>query len=103
MGNRLGWQWAAGCGVDAAPYFRVINPVRQGERFDPDGSYVRRWVPELRGVPTEWIHEPWAAPDEVSHSAAVTLGDSYPEPVVDLQESRARALAIWEQLRNRPR
>ena len=98
--NTLGWQWTAGCGVDAAPYFRIFNPVRQGERFDPDGSYIRRWVPELSGLPAEWIHQPWAAPSEVLESAGVVLGDNYPEPIVDLQRSRARALTIWDSVKN---
>ena len=99
--NSLGWQWTAGCGVDAAPYFRIFNPVRQGERFDPDGSYIRRWLPQLANLPPEWIHQPWGAPREVLHGAGVSPGESYPEPMVDLQQSRARALAIWEQLKNR--
>mgnify|MGYP000040056244 FL=1 len=98
--NTLGWQWTAGCGVDAAPYFRIFNAVRQGERFDPDGSYIRRWVPELSGLPAEWIHQPWAAPSEVLESAGVVLGDNYPEPIVDLQRSRARALTIWDSVKN---
>jgi len=98
--NTLGWQWTAGCGVDAAPYFRIFNPVRQGERFDPDGSYIRRWVPELSGLAAEWIHQPWAAPREVLDGAGVALGDSYPEPIVDLQQSRAIALGIWERVKN---
>ena len=98
--NTMGWQWSAGCGADAAPYFRIFNPVRQGERFDPDGSYIRRWVPELSGLPAEWIHQPWAAPSEVLESAGVVLGDNYPEPIVDLQRSRARALTIWDSVKN---
>jgi deoxyribodipyrimidine photo-lyase len=98
--NTLGWQWTAGCGVDAAPYFRIFNPVRQGERFDPDGSYIRRWVPQLSGLPAEWIHRPWAAPREVLDGAAVALGNTYPEPVVDLQRSRAHALTLWDSVKN---
>ena len=101
--NTLGWQWTAGCGVDAAPYFRIFNPVRQGERFDPDGSYIRHWVPELSALPAEWIHQPWAAPREALSTAGVALGDSYPEPIVDLQQSRARALGIWDRLKNQAR
>jgi deoxyribodipyrimidine photo-lyase len=98
--NTLGWQWTAGCGVDAAPYFRIFNPVRQGERFDPDGSYVRRWVPELGGLPAAWIHQPWAAPRQVLDEAGVALADNYPQPIVDLQDSRAQALAIWDSVKN---
>ena len=100
--NTLGWQWTAGCGADAAPYFRVFNPVRQGERFDPDGSYVRRWVPELAGLPAKWIHQPWAAPANVLHDAALTPGASYPEPIVDLATSRRAALSAWDRIKQRP-
>ena len=98
--NTLGWQWTAGCGVDAAPYFRVFNPIRQGERFDADGSYVRRWVPQLQGLPAKWIHQPWAAPANVLADAQLSLGERYPHPMVDLQHSRARALAVWERIKD---
>jgi deoxyribodipyrimidine photo-lyase len=91
--NTLGWQWTAGCGADAAPYFRIFNPVMQGEKFDPDGIYVRRWVPELAEMPAQWIHKPWKAPEEVLRRAGVELGRSYPRPIVDHDEARARALA----------
>jgi deoxyribodipyrimidine photo-lyase len=101
--NTLGWQWTAGCGVDAAPYFRVFNPVRQGERFDPDGTYVRHWVPELHGLPPEWTHQPSAAPKEVLRGAGVSIGDSYPAPMVDLQQSRGRALGIWDRIKRAPK
>jgi deoxyribodipyrimidine photo-lyase len=82
--NTLGWQWAAGCGADAAPYFRIFNPTSQGERFDPDGGYVRRWVPELSRLAADDIHEPAAA--------GVRLGETYPEPIVDHAEARRLAL-----------
>jgi deoxyribodipyrimidine photo-lyase len=94
--NTMGWQWVAGCGADAAPYFRVFNPVRQGERFDPDGSYVRNWVPELTTLPAKWIHQPWAAPDKVMAEAGIQLGKDYPLPLVDLAESRQNALDSWD-------
>ncbi len=97
--NTLGWQWSAGCGADAAPYFRIFNPVRQGERFDPQGDYVRRWCPELAALPAPWIHRPWTAPDATLHQAGVRLGRDYPAPVVDLVKGRADALAAWEQLK----
>ena len=100
--NTLGWQWTAGCGADAAPYFRVFNPVRQGERFDPDGSYVRRWVTELSALPAKWIHRPWAAPEKVLHDAGVVPGETYPTPIVDLAESRKAALSAWDRIRQRP-
>ncbi|MFM8904236.1 MAG: FAD-binding domain-containing protein, partial [Verrucomicrobiota bacterium] len=87
------------CGADAAPYFRVFNPVLQGLKFDPDGEYVRRWVPELAKVPAEWIHEPWNAPMHVLAEAGVTLGKDYPAPLVSLEAGRDRALAAFKKLR----
>jgi deoxyribodipyrimidine photo-lyase len=97
--NTLGWQWVAGCGADAAPYFRIFNPSRQGERFDKNGDYVRRWVPELASLPSKWIHRPWEAPADVLRQAGVQLGDTYPRPIVDHQASRQRALAAFEAVR----
>lgn len=91
--NNLGWQWCAGSGCDAQPYFRVFNPVLQGERFDPKGKYVRRWVPELSQLPTPYIHKPWQAPEDVLHAAGVRLDNDYPRPIVDHQTARARFLA----------
>ncbi len=91
--NTMGWQWTAGCGADAAPYFRIFNPVRQGERFDTEGDYVRRWVPELSGVPSEWIQHPWEAPLSVLQQAGVVLGENYPDRIVDHNFARNRALA----------
>lgn len=96
--NTLGWQWSAGCGADAAPYFRIFAPVTQGERFDPDGAYVRRWVPELRRVPTQFIHSPWLAPEAVLREAGVELGTSYPHPIVDHAAARNEALAAFKSL-----
>ena len=94
--NDAGWQWSAGCGCDAQPYFRVFNPVTQGERFDPDGAYVRRWVPELTRVPTRWLHAPWTAPALELAAAGIRLGKagSYPAPIVDHATARARFLAL---------
>lgn len=94
--NNAGWQWAAGCGADAQPYFRVFNPVRQGERFDPSGDYVRRWIPELRELPTKYVHAPWTAPANVLAEAGVRLGHDYPEPIVDHKEARSRFLFLAE-------
>jgi deoxyribodipyrimidine photo-lyase len=91
--NTLGWQWVAGCGADAAPYFRVFHPVLQGKKFDPAGDYVRRWVPELRKLAAKYIHEPWNAPADVLAAAAVRLGETYPRPLVDHAEARNAALA----------
>lgn len=93
--NTLGWQWTAGCGADAAPYFRVFNPVLQGERFDPEGVYVRHWVPELASLPAAYLHKPWEAPAPVLRAAGVRLGETYPWPLVDLKSSRERALAAF--------
>jgi deoxyribodipyrimidine photo-lyase len=97
--NSLGWQWVAGCGADAAPYFRVFNPVLQGGKFDPTGGYVRRWVPELSGLPAKWIHRPWEAPESLLHGSGVRLGPDYPSPIVDLKASRQRALDAWAEVK----
>ncbi|HSN71597.1 MAG TPA: deoxyribodipyrimidine photo-lyase [Steroidobacteraceae bacterium] len=97
--NTLGWQWTAGCGADAAPYFRVFNPVLQAERHDPDRAYLRRWIPELAKLPDTWIHRPWEAPAEILASAGVELGTTYPRPLVDLRDSRSRALAGYQAIR----
>jgi len=94
--NAASWQWVAGCGADAAPYFRIFNPVSQGQKFDPDGAYVRFWVPELAKLPTAHIHEPWTAPPMVLAAAGVTLGKSYPKPIVDHKVARNDALAAFK-------
>jgi deoxyribodipyrimidine photo-lyase len=90
--NTMGWQWVAGCGADASPFFRIFNPTTQGSKFDPDGTYVRRWVPELAALPAQWIHRPWEAPKEVLASARVALGVTYPHPIVDHAVARVEAL-----------
>jgi deoxyribodipyrimidine photo-lyase len=100
--NTLGWQWVAGCGADAAPYFRIFHPVTQGERFDADGDYVRRWVPELAKLPAEWIHRPWEAPPAILERAGVDLGSGYPRPIVEHALGRERALAAYRSLRADP-
>ncbi len=91
--NTMGWQWVAGCGADAAPYFRIFNPMLQGAKFDPDGEYVRRYVPELARLPARYIHQPWEASEEILDEAGVRLGDNYPLPVIGHREGRERALA----------
>jgi deoxyribodipyrimidine photo-lyase len=96
--NTLNWQWVAGCGADAAPYFRIFNPQTQSEKFDPAGDYVRRWVPELSRVKAPHIHAPHAAPVAVLQAAGVQIGSTYPSPIVDLAESRRAALAAYRSL-----
>ncbi len=90
--NTLGWQWTAGCGADAAPYFRIFNPVLQGQRFDPDGSYIRKWIPEISSLAAVYIHQPWMAPQSVLAACGIQLGATYPYPIVDHNEARQRAL-----------
>jgi deoxyribodipyrimidine photo-lyase len=94
--NAASWQWVAGSGADAAPYFRIFNPVTQGEKFDSGGTYVRRWVPELRNLPADHIHAPWDAPAMILQSSGVVLGKSYPRPIVDHAMARTRALRSYE-------
>jgi deoxyribodipyrimidine photo-lyase len=94
--NNGGWQWAAGTGTDAAPYFRVFNPVLQGRRFDPAGGYVRRWVPELRAVPEKHIHAPWEMPAGAQRAAGCVIGKDYPAPIVDHALARERVLAAYK-------
>jgi deoxyribodipyrimidine photo-lyase len=97
--NAASWQWVAGCGADAAPYFRIFNPILQGEKFDKHGGYVRRWVPELSAMPDKFIHKPWQAPVEVLSDADVNLGTTYPRPIVDLGQTRDAALAAYKTIR----
>ena len=93
--NNGGWQWAASTGTDAQPWFRIFNPTTQGERFDPEGEYVRRWVPELARVPTRFIHRPWDLAPLAAAGAGVTIGTTYPERVVLHEERRPRTLAMY--------
>ena len=97
--NPAGWQWVAGCGADAAPYFRIFNPVLQGEKFDADGRYVREHVPELSGLPDDLIHKPWDAPPLTLQAASVKLGETYPRPIVEHAAARQRALAAFGQIK----
>ena len=97
--NAASWQWVAGSGADAAPYFRVFNPVKQGETFDPDGTYVRRWVPELARLPSELLHKPWEATDLELQAAGVKLGTDYPAPIVDHAMARDRALTAYKEIK----
>lgn len=100
--NVLGWQWSAGCGADAAPYFRIFAPVLQGQKFDREGRYVRRWVPELAQLPDGHVHAPWEAPPAVLAAAGVRLGKNYPPPIVDHATARAEALAAFRSLHAGP-
>lgn len=95
--NSASWQWVAGSGADAAPYFRIFNPVLQGEKFDPLGVYVCQWVPELAKVPLRWLHKPWEAP---AGSLGLTLGRDYPKPIVDHAKARTLALATWQAIKS---
>ncbi len=97
--NSASWQWVAGSGADAAPYFRIFNPVKQSQKFDPNGNYIRRFVPELTKLPDEHIHAPWEAPAEVLDAAGVELGSTYPEPMVDHSKARQIALEAFEEIK----
>ena len=99
--NTMGWQWVSGCGADAAPYFRVFNPVIQGEKFDLSGDYVRKWIPEIADLPNKWLHCPWEAPQDVLSKAGIVIGKTYPPPIVDHAEARLKALNAFHALKNR--
>jgi len=94
--NSASWQWVAGSGVDAAPYFRIFNPVTQGEKFDPDGHYTRHFVPELNKLPNKFLFKPWEASDDILRAAGVILGQTYPRPIVNLQHSRNQAIQAYK-------
>ncbi|SMR83348.1 deoxyribodipyrimidine photo-lyase [Aliiroseovarius halocynthiae] len=96
--NAASWQWVAGCGADAAPYFRIFNPITQATKFDPDGTYIRQWVPEIAALPDKYLGAPWKAPSAVLQAAHVTLGMTYPHPIVDHARARTAALAAFEGL-----
>ena len=98
--NTLGWQWSGGCGADAAPYFRIFNPITQGKKFDPKGEYVKQWVPELSNVPPKYIHEPWEASKYELESYGLDLGTDYPEPIIEHSLGRKRALEALATLNN---
>lgn len=98
--NAASWQWVAGSGADAAPYFRIFNPFSQGEKFDPNGDYVRKYVPELKDMPRKYIQTPWTAPDHVLAQAGVKLGKTYPKPIVDHKSAREKALAAYKASRD---
>jgi deoxyribodipyrimidine photo-lyase len=93
--NSAGWQWVAGCGADAAPYFRIFNPVTQGQKFDGTGAFIRQYIPEISNLPDKYLCNPWEAPMEVLEAANVKLGVTYPKPVIDLSSSRSVALEAF--------
>lgn len=97
--NAASWQWVAGCGADAAPYFRIFNPILQGEKFDPEGTYVRHWVPEIAPLPAKYVHRPWDAPAQTLADAGIELGKTYPRPIVDHKAARHRALAAYDDIK----
>ena len=97
--NSFGWQWAAGSGADAAPYFRIFNPITQGEKFDPEGHYTRTFVPELSRIPIEYLFKPWQAPEQILKQSGIILGQTYPYPIVDLASSRSWALQTYASLK----
>lgn len=99
--NTASWQWVAGCGADAAPFFRIFNPKTQGEKFDPEGLYIKKWCPELKLLPKKWVHAPAEAPLPVLEAAQISLGVDYPKPIIDYKESRERALQNYEWMRLR--
>ena len=97
--NSASWQWIAGCGADAAPYFRIFNPVIQGQKFDPKGEYTRRFIPELTALPNKYLFNPWEAPNNLLKEAGVVLGENYPAPIIDLKLSRQKALHAFKALK----
>jgi deoxyribodipyrimidine photo-lyase len=99
--NAASWQWVAGCGADAAPYFRIFNPVLQGRKFDPSGTYIRRYVPELAALPDTALHAPWEAGADILTHTRIRLGQTYPHPVIGLSEGRERALAAYAHIKNK--
>ncbi len=94
--NTLGWQWVAGSGPDAAPYFRIFNPILQSKKFDPEGDFIRKWIPEIATLETKWIHTPWEAPEDILRGAGITLGKTYPLPIVDHADARKEAQKRYE-------
>jgi deoxyribodipyrimidine photo-lyase len=98
--NACSWQWVGGSGADASPYFRIFNPIAQGEKFDKSGVYTRHWVPELAEMPDKYLYKPWEAPELTLKAAGVELGKTYPNPIVDHREARETALEAYATLKN---
>jgi deoxyribodipyrimidine photo-lyase len=97
--NSMGWQWVAGCGVDAAPYFRIFNPIAQGQKFDPCAEYIKKWLPELKNLSLEYIYNPWLASTEELKNAGIELGKTYPFPIIDLSQTRNTALNMYQTIK----
>jgi deoxyribodipyrimidine photo-lyase len=97
--NVAGWQWVAGTGADAAPYFRIFNPILQGEKFDSNGDYVKKWCPELKNISNEFLHKPWEMPEEVQKEKNIIIGKTYPFPIVKHEEARNSALRAFQELK----
>jgi deoxyribodipyrimidine photo-lyase len=100
--NSASWQWVAGCGADAAPYFRIFNPITQSQKFDPQGAYIKTYCPELARLPDQYVHAPWQASPLILQAAGLTLGQNYPEPMLDLAATRQQALAALESTKAPP-
>lgn len=96
--NSMNWQWVAGSGPDASPFFRIFNPTVQGKKFDPEGEYVKKYVPELKKLPSKWVHTPWLAPEDVLKSAGIVIGENYPSPIVDHDIEKKKALSFYQKL-----
>ena len=97
--NTASWQWASGCGADAAPYFRIFNPILQGEKFDKEGAYIKKWLPELEKLPTKYINKPWEADLITLQQAKISLGENYPHPIVNHREARELALNSYQSIK----
>ena len=97
----MGWQWVAGSGGDASPYFRIFNPTTQAEKFDPDGDYIKTWLPELKKLDKKYIHKPYEAPPLILQEAGIVLGETYPEPIVNHKQAREYALEAFKGLKDR--
>ena len=97
--NVSGWQWVSGCGADAAPYFRIFNPILQGEKFDSEGTYVKRWVPELKSISKKFIHKPWEMEESDQRASNIIIGKDYPKPIVKHNEARESALKAFQKIK----
>lgn len=98
--NIGGWQWAASVGTDAVPYFRIFNPVTQSKKFDPDGLFIKRYIPELKHIPDEFLHEPWKMTPQIEGSSSCIIGEDYPKPLIDHQVQRRLAIETYETAKN---